>query len=271
METAFIRHNLGCKREILKHFWNNKLIAVHYKNIPSVNPDDYENVGKNSLIRLLYYCKNSALIGATYSELEPSKILVGELKKDSKITIEELFGNYYKVIKLNNVRELSYIDYPILAAIQPRQGTFTGWPSASKILPAIYYKQKLDFDVFSLSPSQLEIVCYEFLRYKGIIKSLLLPIGRSLPHIDIFGVAPNRKNIIAQITFSKSKSEVFSKIELLRKYKSAKTILIFFGRAEFKFSDSDIKYLSIENVFKSLSKNNKEKIYKYALEKMFNW
>jgi len=65
----------------------------------------------------------------------------------------------YKTVKLQNVREVSYLDYPLLAAIQPRQVTLTGWPSAEKYLLAILGKQKINWDVRSLDPSQLEVIC----------------------------------------------------------------------------------------------------------------
>ena len=129
------------------------------------------------------------------------------------------------------------------------------------------FGEKLDSEVFSLSPAQLEILCYEFLRSKQILKSLMLPIGRSLPHIDIFGITPNKKNIIAQVTFSDNVNDIKEKFELLRRYKSPRTILIFFGREKHKIKDKEVKYFSIESVFDNL---NRKTDYKFLLERMLN-
>ena len=142
MQTVFIRHNLNSKPETLKHLWDERLVAIHFENFRSTNPDDYGSSGKRALKRLWKYCDSGAIVGASFRTIKPNQMLVGEIEKGSKVELLELGklsdkDDIYKVVKLKNVQEVSYLDYPLLAAIQPRLGTLTGWPSAENYLLAI--------------------------------------------------------------------------------------------------------------------------------------
>ncbi len=184
--TFFIRHKLHCSKMILRDLWSKRLIAIHYDNIPSASYLDYEGPGRSAIRRLSVACRG-ALVGATYPIIEPSRILVGEIPKGSKIEVAIYGDLIYKTVQLVNVLEVSYRDYPLLAAIQPR-GTITRWPSAEILVGAILGKGYVPWNVRSLDPSQLEILCYEFLRMKNLLLVLLLPIGRTLMDIDILGL-----------------------------------------------------------------------------------
>ncbi len=136
MQTVFIRHNLDAESKTLKYLWDERLIAIHFENIRSVKPDDYESIGKQALKRLWRYCESGAVVGASFRSIKSSQMLVGEIEKGSKVELLELsklsdyHADIYKVVRLVNVREVSYSDFPLLAAILRRQGTFSGWPSA---------------------------------------------------------------------------------------------------------------------------------------------
>jgi len=146
------------------------------------------------------------------------------------------------------------LDYPLLRAIRPRQGTITGWPSAQTYLTAIFKDEPIPRNVRSLAPSQLELVCYEYLQMKRGLYGLLLPIGRSLPDIDIFGISVNGNNIIAQVTQSRSEREVSKKIKKLQGYRSDSTKLIFFGPSENRVQKQGVEYIAVEEAFSEVER-----------------
>lgn len=262
----FIRHNMRSTTEILEDLWSKRLIAVHFENKPSTKPEDYNSAGEKALRRLWEYCKSGAIVGADFKSIRPACMLVGEIKPGSKVEAKK-FGNYvYKTVELKNAMEISYLDYPLLAAIQPRQTTITGWPSAQKYLEAIILGKKVPWNVESLHPSQLEVLCYEYLRMKEILDKLLMPIGRTLQDIDIFGINRQGRNVLAQVTHSTDSEEISEKIKKLKQYKSKGPILIFFGPESQEMHDEDVRYISIKEVFDSLTSNHKSAYYRMVSE-----
>jgi len=201
-------------------------------------------------------------------------MIVGEIKRGSKVEVLKLakdpnYNDYiYKVVRLKNAREISYLDHPLLAAIQPRQGTLTGWPSAEKYLQAILGKHKIPWSVTSLHPSQLEVICYEFLRLQGVLRALLLPIGRGLMDIDIFGIDASGKRILAQVTHSTDEKVIQDKLDRLKEYKSRGAKLLFFGPESSQFDDPAVRYISVEEVFDSLCADRTDPIYHRMISRM---
>lgn len=272
MQTVFIRHKLGTTPDILEDLWSKRQIAIHYENKRSTDPNDYENPGKNALKRLWKYCDQGAIVGATFRKIRPAQMILGVIKKGSKVKWTDEYGDdlVYKIVQLEDTQVISYLDYPLLAAIQPRGATVTGWPSAQKYLQAILNNERIPPEVRSLTPSQLEVICYEFLRMKGIIKALLLPIGRSLPDVDIYGIG-NEHEVVAQVTHSTNQAKLEEKFNRLKEYKSTRIKLIFFGPDQGRIDDSAVQYLAIENVFDSLYSASDETGYPQLIKRMLGW
>ncbi|MBI5651676.1 MAG: hypothetical protein HZC40_14715 [Chloroflexi bacterium] len=277
MQTVFIRHNLDSKREILEHLWTERLIAVHFDPIPSTNPEDYGSAGKVALKRMLKYCEAGAVVGAAFRSIRPSKMIVGEIEPGSKVEVLERAKDpgykdfIYKVVRLKNAREISYADYPLLVAIQPRQGTITGWPSAEKYLLAVLGKHRVSWSVDSLHPSQLEVLCYEYLKMRGILKALILPIGRTLMDVDICGLGADGQSVFAQITHSADHEEIKRKREQLKEFHSQEAELIFFGPASCKEDNQVDQYIPIEEVFEVLSHSGVDSVYRQMISRMLKW
>jgi len=266
MNTVFIRHNFGqdCIISITK-FWKKRIIAIHFNNIKSTNPNDYECAGRKALNKLWKYCDEGALVAATYRIITKSEIIIGEIKKGSIIKVIEDQNQKYKTVKLVNARIISLLDYPLLSAIQPRQTTLTNWKSAENLLNSIYFNKKKDLDVDSLNPSQLEVICYEYLKKKNILKSILLPIGRGLPDVDIFGFNNCFVKILAQVTHAKDKDAIKTKLEALKAYKRRNVKLFFFCPYDAMIKDPVVNIIAIENVYDELSK---DKYYGKYIDKM---
>jgi hypothetical protein len=123
--------------------------------------------------------------------------------------------------------------------------------------------------VESLAPSQLEVLCEEYLRVenrkmKGLprLKMLLAPIGGSMKDIDIAGLDSNGRYIFAQVSQAKDE-RVKEKVERLKMltYKGASRI--YFGpksalRKFIKRKDR-IKSVDIDEVFKESSSHRELK------------
>lgn len=251
-KTVFIRHNLGGdpkKKDILKKMWDDKVIVLDYEAKASSNPDDYEQKNSRKAIRRLNeYCNAGVIVGADFRQLYSHKMLVGEIEKGAQIQIKEYGGyKFYKVVELKKVKEVSYLKYPILLSLQPRSAAITGWDSAKNVLEAALEGKLLPLSVYSLDANQLEVLCYEYLKHKGLIGHLLLPIGRTLRDIDIYGCDKDGKNILAQVTFS---SEIDEKKNKLKEFNSKENKLYFFcPRESMDSKDEDISFIAIEAVF----------------------
>lgn len=271
-KAVFIRHKISSTPEILEKLWERRQIAIHYENNRSTNPDDYRDpAAKNALKRLHKYCDQGAVVGAIYRQIRPAHLLVGIIPKGSSVTYTDEFGdNYiYKIVQLQKAKEISLLDYPLLGAIQPRLAAITGWTEAFDLLYRIAFNIPVPINVKYLSPGQLEVICQEYLRMKGLLKFLLLPIGRNLQDIDIIGIGDDGNKILAQVTHSSQVEKVDSKLQRLKQYKAQEIKLIFFGPKSCNITNSEVKYIPIETVFHDLQVT-KETLPRKAIDLMFN-
>ncbi|HNT24167.1 MAG TPA: hypothetical protein PKM21_07375 [Anaerolineales bacterium] len=103
---------------------------------------------------------------------------------------------------------------------------------------------------------------------KGILKALLLPIGRNLLDIDIFGIDNYDSKVFAQVPYSNQQSEVARKLQLLKHYKGHNPRLVFFGPAACEILDPEVNYIPVEKVFGDLQ-SSQETVYRQVIDKMF--
>jgi len=282
LPLIFIRHKMLSSPQIYRYLIENNLIALHYKDIASTNPEDYEK-GRNEIRRLLKFCKTGALVAADYSKYhDPSpRMLVGKIPPNSRIKHRRFKpcektpkGCVYKIVKLEDVVELDYAENRLLEGLQPRRGGVLVRWSKGRIEPylkALYKKSlygssiEISPSVYLLTDSQLEVLCSEFLRIESAPKDvkldyLLSPVGRTMKGTDIAGARKEKLgdvNILAQVSFSTDKRVISDKIKLLRNYAkeykgSKKLVLVYFGPKKVKPPHSrlkDVEYISIEEVF----------------------
>lgn len=273
-KVIFIRHNFSdSAKNINEYLWNNDLIAIHYDNIASINSEDYEKpIARDSIKRMVDYCKTGVIIAATYRNFQPGKIKIGEIERNSEIEFLNSWdaiqaGNFiYKTVAIKNPQVILYSDFPLLAAIQPQQVTLTGWPSATNYLNAIINNQPLERNVNFLTPGQLEVGCYEYLKMLNLVQVLLLPIGRTLMDIDIIGLDESGNKVFAQVTHSKNKKQIKKKIENLIDYQSNGNKLYFFGPNESKTELDGVEFITIDSVFEKLEEKKDSIQYKMISE-----
>lgn len=263
MKGMFIRHKFGAEQSVVEEFRSQSLIGVHFENIPSTNPSDpaYDRAGQTALKRLWGFCDSGALVGATYPGHEDS-ILVGEVESRSKVEPRRLSdGRWYKVVQLKKAREVFYRDYPILL-VQPPLTTIARWLIGEKTLEAIVQGKNIPWEPSSLHYSLIEVVCYEFLRTKGKLSCLVMPIGRNLQHIDIWGLNDVGRNVLAQVTFSTSSSEISDKLDRLKFVAGKDYDLYFFAPKSKMVQYPGITFVSVEDAFDEMTSDVRSTQYR---------
>jgi len=268
--VGYIRHTFHghIGSAAIRKLQKNGLIAVHYKNIPSIEPKDYpKKSAKSSLKRLKGWCDQGKIVIADYGAFG---IWVGKIRPGSKVFAKDIKDRTYteqtgkkkvifKAVKLIGMRQARGNGALLLKAVQPRMCTINeslkGADCASAILAG---KSSLGRNVKSLSPEQLEILCYEFLRMKGKIDFLLMPIGRTLKDIDIYGMKGS-KGVVAQVTQSSKEKDIQEKLKRLYSGEYKKYYKIFFAPFNPSGLSRQVIFFNINDVFTQMQKSSTHK------------
>jgi len=275
-------------------------IAFHYeydlknKSKPrTFEPSDYQKKSNQDLFkRLIKICNSGALIGADFSKYHtqgiPSLMVMGVIPKNSKPEETITFREYiykedidwydlpygtYKIIRLQNPVIFLYGDYPELQTLQAgKRGNLNQWKKGTSIEQYIknLYKFRLGIidsiagNPYSILPSQLEVLCLEYLRlfapkqYK--LNYLLSPIGRGKKDVDIDGIS-NDNRILAQVSMSNDLKIIEEKINVLLAYSESintgkHALFVYFGPLSNKKRISrqyqNLIYIDIEDVYEKM-------------------
>ncbi len=157
---------------------------------------------------------------------------------------------------------------------------FINKPRLVQIIRAYYYGDEIPLNVNIFTPDQLELLCFEWLNryYEGNFK-LLLPIGRTLQDVDIFGRDLTSNTLVfAQVSFETRPSEIKKKATKMLIDREGVT-LFYFGvdeKAEILEDDptlaGKITYVKIQSeIFEESVKNvkYKEKILDFMINEHF--
>ena len=101
MEIGFGIQKLKDENVNQKAFEENKLY-IHFQDIPSINPEDYDRPGKSALNTFQAFCDNGALLAVDYSTIDISHIYIGKVSPYSEIGLEEISGLWYKYVQLHD-------------------------------------------------------------------------------------------------------------------------------------------------------------------------
>lgn len=264
MEYAFIRHKIferpdedELRQEIIPSLFSRRLVALRYDDIESVDPKDYLHEGKPwrsaqvAINRLHRYCNEGVVIGAAYGT---GVMLVGRISPGTKIRPEKFRSNVIlKTAQLVDVREVSYVHHPILM-IQPPYGALSGWAAGKGVLDAVMHGRPIVRVPGNLHPGQHEVLCYEWMRSASEIDRLLMPLGRSLPDIDILGVNSMGRKVIAQVTYQRDPGELERKQEALKRHwQSGMEAFFFLPRGARLEKISEVRQVDLETVLEDLS------------------
>ncbi len=275
MESYFIRHagkeKLNVVDEAIDYLWEHNKIAIHYpgkgeEDKESINPDDYEDkVAKRAMHVFNELNNNGGYIWAEYRNRREVK--VGKIVPHSFAIYKTRWASKERVAKLKtlqidkkSVKIIPPHQAISLRAVRPRGGTLSRWPSAKNRLKCLVEGLSPEEHWDSLFPSEQETVCSEYLREPDvtgcpILERLLLPVGRTLQDVDIYGYATDKKRIFAQVTYFK-KEEAKTKIQKLKDHDGSNSHLIFFCNCKKVHFDNGILFIPLKRVENWL-KNNK--------------
>jgi hypothetical protein len=253
MKTFFIRHKskLDVDSNTIDNLWQNNLIGIHFPNIIKekgtdlLNPENYENSSKNTLKRLIKIGKEGGYIFADYRGKDECK--VGFVEPGTKV---ELFDAKWrgkngklgletklKVLQLSKFKCLSANDALAFKAAQPRQGTLCQWLKVNDRVKNIV-ENTISSSLGDLTPDLQEVMCMEFMRTDratelGLprLETTLMPVGRTMRDVDIYGLSVNAETVLAQVTFlSESAPGAIKKLEKLDWYVNSDNKTVLFCR-----------------------------------------
>ena len=282
MNTYFIRHNkrLGVCVETRQKLWNEKIIAIHFpqdKNGQlletdnrSLDPSDYFPNGQSALQIFREMAECGGYVFAEYLD----GCIVGKIEPESKISL--LIGKWensqrqaiLKTLKLTECTTVSPEKIIGTYARRPRQGTLRRWPKAARAIEMLVKREINNCLWENLDSSRQETLCAEFLRLPEAVtlglptlKFLLLPVGRTLKAIDIYGLSEKGKTIFAQVTnHASNDSAIKRKLDSLKNYGGMNAVLILFCNCE-KFIEQDgIYFVPLETVFQTFAKTDLGKL-----------
>ncbi|MFA6602063.1 MAG: hypothetical protein WCT02_04370 [Candidatus Paceibacterota bacterium] len=257
-ESYFIRHVGIPGAEAL---FKTQKIAIHYGNIASIDPAKYLKGSRRSAIeRFVRLANDGGCVWAQYQYGDVDKVLVGVVEADSQIKFES--KENLKTLQLKKVHEIQMGDLMSMRAGVPREGTFVRWHIVGDRIWDIVKGRQPQMIWDNLSHSQQETVCAEFLRQsnKSIprLQHLLLPVGRTMKDVDIYGVTSLGSLLFGQVTFSSNPRTILSKVASLEKYKNPneESKLVFFSPQtdqglykDLVASHPEMKFISTDEVF----------------------
>ncbi len=248
MNTYYARHSMDIDANTLNAIWSDDRIGIHYPQLPdgslgssdstSIDPKDYKGPAKGAVAALQRLARYGGFVCAEY--LGKTDCILGFVEPASTIQLWE--GRWrtkerqaiLKTLKLSRTRRVAPSEWAVILVGRPRQGTLCRWPNAGRLIEYLVEGIAIKESVESLSPTQQEVLCSELLRSPlahsvGLpyIRSLLLPVGRTLKDIDILGISDTGRRVFVQVTY-RSLTDASTKLAHLKRYASRDAELLLF-------------------------------------------
>ncbi len=275
-KTYFIRHtsDMDIDAATLAQLWAERRMAIHFSgdvdgklnetDNASLNPNDYTKSGKKAFNVLIELAEHGGYVCAQYHG--HTKVLLGKVPAGTTVelfegrwgTMNGLQGRtaILKTVKLESVVEAEESDNVALLVGRPQQGTLMRWKIIKDRVADIVEGRPSKSDLSNLSPSELEVLCGEFLRLPiaeklglPMLACLKLSIGKTLKDIDLYGVDVNGKILVAQVTYHTTKKKI--KLERLQKFADGGMSVILFCQTEQFQTRDGIHYAPIDKVFEA--------------------
>lgn len=289
MYSYFVRHtdNLWVIDDAVEYLWENDKIGIHFPNVSkgdpsekedslSIDPEDYERKYKGAIGCFKELNEKGGYIWAEYRKQKEIKI--GTVKPNSFVQYYTKWKSGYfdyertarlKTLQMENVSIIDPKDALFLKAVRPRQLAICRWRKAFSKLDKLVEREPLEPKFENLTPSQQETVCAEYLYNLENdlcpkLNHLLLPVGRTLADIDIYGYDVEGHFVFGQVTnYNYHDSECQEKIKTLLDYHSPESNLVIFCNHNKIERINDVLIIPISNVEKWLLKDIKygEKLF----------
>lgn len=270
MKTYFIRHAMSCDMgaELRDSLWKQRMIAVHYEDKRSWEPDDYDaSAAKKSLRILNEIADEGGFICATIAPR--SGCLIGEVapgtQKEFETGPKQSDGSQsstLKAIRLSKCVEVCPHEANRLLICQPLQGTLTQWHViGDRIERYVRDGRLLIQDLCDLLPYEQEIMCSEFLRTetateRGLpqLVHLSAPVGQTRKAVDTAGIATDGKLLLVQVTYrSRSDKAVNEKVADLREVaQGISAHLLFFCHCQKPTTEDGVQFFPLQEVFDAM-------------------
>jgi hypothetical protein len=281
-KIAAIHYQHDLKKDV------DRAVLDNHKNYKNYKPRSY---GRAAIKRLVDYSDKGAIVVADYTSSyytgskpkNPKTINIGILRPKTTVKVELYepesderekykYGLIYKQVALENVVPLGQTDCALLLAIHPRGNTVVHWEEGEEAIKFIYKRTKglklepSELSFKTLFPAQQEVLCSEYLRLKGSresrLKYLLLPVGRGMKSLDIFG-SNERKLVLGQVSSTTKEKDIEEKIESLRSAIAQadlkkKVVKVYFGPENenvekiVRQKDPYLKFISLDKVFEEM-------------------
>lgn len=285
MESYFVRHTeaMTVRDEDLDELWNRNKVAIHYpgagdRDSESLGPEDYDREPDKRAIRRLGQLaekggyvwtesrgQTNAKVGVVLPGTEVQLASATYTKpNDSRYEGREGTKAILKTLQLERVKEVAPYEAMSLRAARPRQGTIVRWKACGPRLEALVEGRPVEHEWESLPPDLQESACAEFLRLRSNpdypkLSFLMLPVGRTLKDVDIYGIQHDGTDIFAQVTYRhKDDPESRQKVEALKKYrgKEGSTRLVFFCQISKSAVEDGVTFVPVEEVLAWIKDND---------------
>jgi hypothetical protein len=276
MNTYYIRHTkkLDVDEATRRRLWSDRRIAIHFpygkdgklhkRDNRSLDPDDYPSRDGKAVRALRGLAKDGGYVCAEF--VHHSECILGYVKPSSRIDlVRGTWGSRNKhdgreaILKSLRLEKVKLI-MPCLSAVilvgRPRQGTMMRWKRAGKTVENIVKGKRGIASLADLSTEQQETMCSEFLRSEGARKvglpklaHLLLPVGRTMRDIDIYGITESGTLVIGQVSYS-SFDECVTKLEKLLPYgEGRRNALVLFCNCSEPTNKDGVRVISLRDVY----------------------
>lgn len=278
MLTFFVRHtgDLGVDDDMLEGIWNERKIGIHFPwdirnrdrqgpDSTSIDPNDYDGANRAAMRTLVELARDGGYVCARYRGHE--SLLIGKVAPNSEIELlYGLWGEMYrelrgrvaimKTLQLNDAREVTEIDHLSILVGQPQRGTICRWRRVGELIRALVEGERVQASLGSLLTAQQETMCSEFLRsaHGGLPKlvHLLLPVGRTMKDVDIYGFATDGRRIFGQVTYSEF-DRASNKFQRLRVH-ATKAHVVFFCKHKRQELIDGVTVVPVEELFREFTK-----------------
>lgn len=279
MNTYFIRHtnDMSIDSHTFEKLWVNQKIAIHFpydrhgNNTTSLNPAEYKGYDASAIATFVELSESGGYVCAQFRD--HAECLLGVVNAGTEIELikgwwddDKTRPGVFKSLQLQKVKVVKESQLAHILVGRPRQGTIKRWPLIGRRIEYFIEGKIPPPTLDNLLPSQQEILCSEYLRLPQAvhqISHLLIPAGRTMKDIDIWGVDISGKMVYAQVTFLKrGNANLKRKIEQLKEYgQGSANTLIMFCDCESKIVEDGVIIFPIREAFRVFTSTKSGKIW----------
>lgn len=284
--SYFVRHTRGVKvrRSDLERLWEQDRIAIHFpgdtavkdRDSESLEPSHYKTPHERGAIGAFAelaeyggyvwaqsYVSDKIKIGYIRSRVDGGGESMErgarwELRGDEFPGREDYNLATLKTLQMERVKELPRGAAMHLRAARPRGVAICRWKIVGSRLRDLIDNNNPEPEWSSLSVAEQEAACAEFLRERHpdrddlpVLSRLLLPVGRTLEDVDIYGLTTDGSRLYAQVTHhTEGSGAAGKKARRLREYLDStgdRVDLVSFCRGSTLGSDqSSTRFVSVD-------------------------